>query len=65
MFKYVWIIILAIVYIIWSIKSILDMIETYRKCNTFLDNLEYYTLFWLIEHIICIFIGSLAMFLEG
>jgi len=63
--EYIWIVILIIAYIIWAIISIKDIIDTvsYFKLSSVFDNLEEYTLTFIILHIVALFVYSLCKFI--
>lgn len=65
--KYLWIIILIIIDIIWFIVSLIDFIKTARrtKINHILDELEDYTTSFMILHLIGLFVYSLSLFILG
>lgn len=52
--KYVWIVMLTIVYVIWFIASLKDFIETARhyKLKYIWGELEEYTLMFIVLHLI-------------
>ena len=65
--KYLWIIIIAIPYIIWSITSIIDIINTFIECieDGILDvffSLDFYTQVWLELIIFALFIYSISLY---
>lgn len=65
--KYIWIIMLAIVYIIWLIASLTDFIKTARhiRIKYILDSLEEYTIVFIFLHLALLFGYSLAVFIGG
>lgn len=65
--KYVWIVMLIIVEIIWFIFSLKDFIETARlfKPRYILESLKGYTYSFIIVHLCLLFAYSLAIFIEG
>lgn len=71
--KYVWIIMLGILYISWAIMSVKDCIDTYRyvrECiiefhgpiKRFLLGLQLYTIIFVIIHIVALFVYSLSQY---
>lgn len=71
MFKYVWIIILVLVSVFGWIYSIYDIVLTIRD-KEYDDNiidiflcLEGFTQFWIILHIVGIFVTSLIFYVEA
>ena len=61
MFEYVWLMMLAIVYLIWAYYSIENIIACIKhKC---LYTLENYSLAYIVIHITVTFLASLAVFL--
>jgi hypothetical protein len=64
-FKYTWIAMLVLFYIIWSIVSIKDIIKTVRlwKDQFDLDSLEQSSALWIITSVMVLFLASLAYWL--
>ncbi len=73
--KYVWIVILAILYISWAIMSVQDCIEAYKfarddyypaiyrsKKRQFLASLHLYTVIFIILHVVILFVYSLSQY---
>ena len=65
--KYIWIIMLIIIDIIWFIASLKDFIKTSKQFKTkyILDSLEDYTNAFIFVHLIVLFTYSLALFIKG
>lgn len=65
--KYIWIVMLIIIYIIWFIASLKDFIKTAKqiKIKYIFDSLEEYTTVFIILHLALLFVYSLAVFIEG
>ena len=65
MFGYAWIGILIIVYLIWTIKCIVDFIRDCRSCwkLSFLFEIGASWAVWIILHVTVLFIGSIIAFL--
>lgn len=65
--KYIWIIMLIILEIIWFICSLKDFIYTAKhyKPSYIWDWLEDYTAFFIISHLLFLFGYSLALFIKG
>ena len=65
--KYIWIIMLIIIEIIWFIFSLKDFIYTAKrfKPNYIWDMLEGYTYGFIIVHLCLLFGYSLAVFIKG
>lgn len=65
--KYVWIVMLIIVEIIWFILSLKDFIYTAKryKIEYILDSLEGYTVSFIMVHLGLLFGYSLAVFIKG
>ena len=65
--KYIWIVILIIIYIIWFIASLKDFLKTARqfKAKYILDSIEDYTAAFIFVHLALLFGYSLAVFIEG
>lgn len=65
--KYIWIVMLVIVYIIWFIFSLKDFIKTARhiKIKYILDSLEDYTELFILLNLLFIFAYSLILFFKG
>ncbi len=63
--KYVWIVMLIIIYIIWFIASLIDFIKTARQFNIkyILGALEEYTVGFIVLHLLVLFGISLGLFL--
>ena len=67
--KYLWIIIIAIPYVIWSITSIIDIIGLFIEhiedgiFDVFfsLDLLDFYTQVWLALIVLALFIYSISL----
>ena len=66
MIKYIWIFMIVIVDIIWSIRSITDIIYCIRSYNInyIFDWLDFSTNFWLFVHIGGIFCYSLMIWFK-
>ena len=66
-FKYTWIGMIILVYIIWSIASIKDIIETARiwQDEFDMDILDEGTTVWIVVTLAAIFGASLLYFLLG
>ena len=64
--KYIWIVMLIIIYVIWFIASLKDFIKTARHIKTkyILDSLEEYTLAFILFHLLGLFCYSLVIFLK-
>ena len=64
--KYIWIVMLIIIYVIWFIASLKDFIKTARQFKTkyILDSLEEYTLAFILFHLLGLFCYSLVIFLK-
>lgn len=64
--KYIWIVMLIIIYVIWFIASFKDFIKTARQFKTkyILDSLEEYTLAFILFHLLGLFCYSLVIFLK-
>lgn len=63
-FSYVWIVMLAILYIIWAINSVIDMIISREFIKHFgLAAFEPYTNLFLILNILLIFAASILCFI--
>lgn len=65
--KYIWIVMLIIVEIIWFVFSLKDFIETAKqyKIKYILDSLEGYTYSFIIVHLCVLFGYSLGLFIQG
>lgn len=65
--KYIWIVMLIIVEIIWFVFSLKDFIKTVKlyKIKYILDLLEGYTVSFIIVHLCLLFGYSLALFIKG
>ena len=65
--RYIWIIMLIIVEIIWFIFSLKDFIETARRFRLkyILEALEEYTVVFIIIHLLALFLYSFYVFVEG
>ena len=59
-FKYTWIGMLVLVYVIWSVESIKDIIETKRMYHELfsLDDIDETSHAWILVSIVCIFSAS-------
>ncbi len=59
-FKYTWIGMLVLVYVIWSVESIKDIIETKRMYHELfsLDYIDETSRAWILVSIVCIFSAS-------
>lgn len=65
-FGYVWIVVLALAYVIWTIKSIVDFISDVKgiwKLSFILSEGDRSWVWWIGIHAIIILAGSLAYFL--
>lgn len=65
--KYIWIVMLIIIDIIWFIASLKDFINTAKQFKTkyIFDSLEDYTSAFIFLHLIVLFTYSLALFIKG
>ena len=65
--KYIWIVMLIIIEIIWFIASLKDFIETARRIRIkyILDSLADYTAAFILLHLIVLFVYSLTLFVIG
>lgn len=65
--KYIWIVMLIIVELIWFAFSLKDFIETAKqyKIKHILDSLEAYTYSFIIVHLCVLFGYSLGLFIQG
>ena len=65
--RYIWIIMLIIVEIIWFIFSLKDFIETARRFRLkyILEALEEYTVVFIIIHLLALFLYSFYVFAAG
>lgn len=66
-FKYIWIAMLIIGWIIWSFHSIRDIIRTKHawKKQFDLDDLNESTMYWITMTLIVMFVGSLFYWIFG
>lgn len=62
--KYLWIIIIAIFVLVWSIASIIDIIDTFSffKFKFAFDHLQEYSAVWLALVVFGIFIYSFMLY---
>lgn len=66
--KYIWIVMLIILEIIWFIFSLKDFIATatfFKTRHNIFDSLEAYTVSFIIVHLCLLFGYSLALFIKG
>lgn len=65
--KYIWIVMLIIIDIIWFIVSLQDFIETARRFRLkyILEALEEYTVVFILLHLLMLFGYSLGLFIKG
>jgi len=65
--KYIWIVMLIIIDIIWFIASLKDFIEATRriKIKYIFDSLEGYTYSFIMVHLCLLFGYSLGLFIQG
>lgn len=65
--KYIWIVMLIIVEIIWFVFSLKDFIETAKqyKIKYILDSLEAYTVGFIFFNLCLLFSYSLGLFIKG
>ena len=65
--KYIWIVMLIIIDIIWFIASLEDFIKTARqfRIKYIFEALEEYTVFFILLHLLVLFAYSLTLFIEG
>lgn len=65
--KYIWIVMLIILYMIWFIASLKDFIKTAKriKIKHILDSLEEYTVVFILVHLALLFGYSFAVFVDG
>lgn len=63
--KYIWIVMLIIIDIIWLIASVVDFIETVRRFRLkyIFEALEEYTVGFIVLHLLVLFVISLGLFL--
>ena len=64
-FKYIWVAMLVLIYVIWGIVSIKDIIEKLRRYQSlgFAGHLEESTDVWIMVSVIFLFITSLGYWL--
>jgi len=64
-FGYVWIVALALAYVLWTIKCVRDFIDDVRSAwkLSFLFNEGASWSYWIVIHVIVIIIGSIIYFL--
>lgn len=63
MFKYLWIVILVLITVIWSILSLRDIIYCIKEFKMFwFDNIEGYTVLFITAVIAALFFGSVISF---
>ena len=65
--KYIWIVMLIIIDIIWFIVSLEDFVETARRIRIkyILESLEEYTVGFILLHLLMLFGYSLGLFIKG
>ena len=65
--RYIWIIMLIIADIIWFIASLIDFIKTAKRFRFpfMFDALEEYTVWFILVHLLGLFIYSLFVFIQG
>ena len=63
--KYIWIIMLAIVYLIWGIASLKDFLYCRKTFKHPLDHCEDYTTLFIGVNIIGLFFASLIMWIAS
>ena len=65
--KYIWIVMLIVVEIIWFIFSLKDIIETatFFKAGYVVESLKVYTIIFIIVHLCLLFGYSLAVYING
>lgn len=63
--KYIWIIMLAIVYLIWGIASLKDFLYCRKRFKHPLDYVRDYTLSFMLVNIGGLFLASLFMWLKS
>lgn len=65
--KYIWIIMLVIVEIIWFVFSLKDFIESVKQCKIkyIWNGLNGYTYAFIIVHLCVLFGYSLGLFIRG
>ena len=65
--KYIWIVMLIIIDIIWFIVSLKDFVETARRIRIkyILESLEEYTVGFILLHLLMLFGYSLGLFIKG
>ena len=65
-FKYVWIVLLGIIWIIWTVESVKDLNEYVNDCKHHRNDITEYGVvaaFWMVFHFLALFIGSFIYFL--
>ena len=59
MFQYVWIVILGLLWLVWTIHAVIDGIRYFTHRNDFFNLYGGWALCWIICHIILLFVTSL------
>ena len=63
--KYIWMIMLGIIYLIWGVCSVKDFLYCRKTFTDPLDNCEGYTIIFIFLNIGLLFILSLGMWLKS
>ena len=65
--RYIWIVMLIIIDIIWFIVSLIDFIKTAKRVRFpfVFEVLEEYTVWFIFLHLFALFVYSLCVFVDG
>lgn len=66
MIKYLWLIMLIIIYVIWLIHAIIDIKDTFEffRFRYALGALDFSTYFFIIGHLFLLFLYSVILYFE-
>ena len=62
--QYVWIVMLAIAWLIWCVASVVDFVRTTKQFKNPFEAIEEYTMFFILSHIVALFIYSLYLYVN-
>ncbi len=61
--KYIWIIMLMVSYLVWSVYSIKDLLYCRKSFSHPLDHVQEYTEWYVVANVLGLFVGSFVNWL--
>lgn len=65
MIKYIWIVMLVVLWLAWTIRAIVDGVQWFEHrndCGFVYDDYGVWALVWIIAHLVVLFIYSLGVY---